>query len=390
MFNPSSSYLLLTSNPSSYRIHLSPGSRRSAARGSARGQTAKKAVIPPPVLAEPPVQVVVPSQPSPPPLSPPPLEQARINFTHDISPPDSPPPLAQATLPATATLSIAPARMDAASDRSSSSSSPQAYSSSSQNALPMSSQSASVSAGQTYSYRNGTTTYQEQSPGTGSAYTYVHTTPLSQQSASASNSSSYSSYPNSANSHNYSNHSLQHHATQSRNSPISVSVSSRHSISHISHPHSSYSQNQSSSAGPASPASSHSVSSHTSGPPTPTYPVFHDDGQSYHSGNTIMAEHPGLHTTHINSQPHILHNQYPPTVQTSGRFDSPPPTLAPIQDERLVRRDMRHSSHHTSPYIHQPQPLPTEYSYHHQALGLGHSTWKGDNNMRRGLGTALV
>ncbi|KAF8881161.1 hypothetical protein CPB84DRAFT_1735265 [Gymnopilus junonius] len=370
-----------------YRIHLSPGSRRSSTRsGAARGS--KKSANPPPAHSESPSL----PPPPPPPLSPPPLEQARA-YAHTNSPPDSTPPLAQATLPATATLPITVSRMDAASDRASSSVSPQGYPPSNHNLVPISPQSVAMSGGQ-YSYRSGTTTYQEQSQGTGTAYTYVHTTPLPQQTTTTSHGGPYPTYPNSATNHSYNSHSMQqHHANQNRGSPVSVPVSSRHSISHISHPHPSYSQNQPSSSGPASPASSHSVSSHNSGPPTPTYPVFHDEAQAYHHhGGSMMAEHPGLHTTHINSQqPHILHNPYPTSVQASGgRFESPPPTLAPIQNDRWSRRDERHSSHHGLPYIHQPQPLSsTEYVYH-STLGLGHGAWKGDGSMRKGVGTALV
>ncbi|KDR84551.1 hypothetical protein GALMADRAFT_262763 [Galerina marginata CBS 339.88] len=370
-----------------YRIHLSPGSRRSSTRsGSSRGSSSSKKTANPPAQSEPPS--------APPPLSSPPaLEPARI-YSHHSTPPDSPPPLAQATLPATATLPLTNSRMDAASDRSSSSGSPQAsYASPNQHLVPMSSQSMGMSGAnpQNYSYRSGTTTYQEQSQGAGAAFTYVHTTPVSHSNNNSngnSNGNSFSSYSNSHD--NFAgNHSMHHQSNQNRgHSP--VSMSSRHSISHISHPQSSYSQNQSSSAGPASPASSHSVSSHTSGPPTPTYPVFHDDGQTYHHGGGMIADHSGLHNGHINSQSHIIHQGYSSNVQSAGRFDSPPPILAPIQDERFIRRDDRHvQSHNNSPYIHHPQPLPTEYPYH-QSLGLGHGAWKGDGGMRRGVGTALV
>ncbi|KAK0439234.1 uncharacterized protein EV420DRAFT_1651074 [Desarmillaria tabescens] len=123
-----------------YRIHLSPGSRRNSARSvisrvmnSPTGGGAKRGVSPPPAL-----------------------EPARLYAHHSQSPPDSPPPLTQATLPATA-----------AALRSSEPASPDSpYSHLSMPPTPTSATN--------YSYRNGTSTYQEQ-PGSG--YTYVHTTP---------------------------------------------------------------------------------------------------------------------------------------------------------------------------------------------------------------------
>jgi len=103
----------------------------------------------------------------------------------------------------------------------------------------------------------------------------------------------------------------------------------------------------------------------------------------------MITDHSGMGHTHMNSQSHhILHHNYPSHVQ-NNRFNSPPPTLAPIQDERLIRRDERHTQpHNTSPYIHHPQPL-SEYPYH-QSLGLGHGAWKSESGMRKNVGTALV
>lgn len=342
------------------------------------------------------------SAPPPPLSSPPALEPARV-YSHHSTPPDSPPPLAQATLPATAHLP------DNASSRSSSS--PEAsYSPIGHHLVPMSSQSINLGNqnSHSYSYRSGTTTYQEQSQGVG--FTYVHTTPIS-HSSSNSHGTNFS-YSSSSHNNNFDNQPLpnlntsspvlhQQHLQESPTSPVSsISISSRHSISHISHPQS-YSQNQqSSSGGPPSPASSHSVSSHTSGPPTPTYNVFHDDAHTYHHGSNMIPDQPGLANGHISSQGQLVHPGYSPTISVQSTslpnspFDSPPPILAPIQDERVMRRDeQRHSqiqSHHsTSPYIHHPQPLPTEYQYH-QSLGLGHGAWKSDSGLRsKGVG-ALV
>lgn len=380
---------MLTHNYS-YRIHLSPGSRRSSTRsaiaramnpaGSGKRNSSSSSESPsaPPSLSSPPA-----------------LEPARV-YSHHSTPPDSPPPLAQATLPATAHLP------DSASSRSSSS--PEtSYSPINHHLVPMSSQGINMpgsNSQQPYSYRSGTTTYQEQSQGAG--FTYVHTTPIS-HSSSSSNGNTFSSYSSSHD--DFSNHSLPHintntsspvlhqqHLQDSPTSQSSMSMSSRHSISHISHPQSSYSQNQPSSAGPPSPTSSHSVSSHTSGPPTPTYSVFNDEAHTYHHGSGMISDAPGLSSGHISPQGHLVHPSYSPSMHNGSRFDSPPPVLAPIQNDRHVRSEDRLSQsqpqlHGSSPYIHHPQPLPTEYQYH-QSMGLGHGAWKADSGMRKGV--ALV
>ena len=210
-----------------------------------------------------------------------------------------------------------------------------------------------------YSYRSGTTTYQEQSQGAG--FTYVHTTPISQ-------SSSYGG---------------SHENFSSRENP-----SNRHSISHISHP-----QSYPSAQGPPSPSSSQSVSSQTSGPPTPTYPAFHDESRGTYQSNGMMSNHSGMSNGHMSSHSHLVHHTYNSNgVQENGRFDSPPPILAPIQDERFVRRDDHHQqqSHTSTPYIHHPQPLTNEYPTYHQPMGLGHGAWKAESGMRKGVGAALV
>ena len=77
--------------------------------------------------------------------------------------------------------------------------------------------------------------------------------------------------------------------------------------------------------------------------------------------------------------------QMGPATYGNARFDSPPPTLAPIQDERLIRRDVERGHGGGSPHIYQPQPMP-EYQYH---SGLGHGAWKTEGGLRKGIG-ALV
>ncbi|KAF8642781.1 hypothetical protein AX16_009414 [Volvariella volvacea WC 439] len=361
-----------------YRIHLSPGSRRSSTRSISRAMNGKRGGGP-----------LLEATPAPPPLSSPPaLEQARVY--HHSPPPDSPPPLAQATLPATAHLA------GEASGRSSSSPQSSSYSPINGHLAQGLGLSGAGSQG-TYSYRSGTTTYQEQSQGAG--FTYVHTTPIS-HSSTGSNVPSFSSYSSSHD--NFSGHSLPHlNASSSSSSspllhqdsqsqPSSLSMPSRHSISHISHPQTSYSQptpTQSSSTNPPSPASSNSVSSHTSGPPTPTtYPGFSDEAHTYQHGGNLISDQ------HISSQGQLVHSY---NVHSSNipRFESPPPVLAPIQDERLIRRaDERHqgqASSHSSPYIHHPQPLPNDYPYHPASMNLSHGAWKSESGMRKGVNTIM-
>ncbi len=77
----------------SYRIHLSPGSRRSSTRSAiARAMNPSSSPSKRNSLSSPEAQL------SPPPMSPPALEPARIYTTHS-PPPDTPPALEPATLP---------------------------------------------------------------------------------------------------------------------------------------------------------------------------------------------------------------------------------------------------------------------------------------------------
>ena len=322
--------------------------------------------------ATPPLPPIPPS--SPPPLSPPPLEQARV-YNHHDSPPNSPPPLAHATLPATAHI---PSN---ASSRSSSS--PEASYSPPNAQLGALSPHISVTQNShSYSYRGSTSTYQDQSSHA-NGFNYVHTTPTS---SSTSSSASFSSYSGSHNSFNNLPHintsSPVIHSQHLHDSPnTSSNHSNRHSISHISpqpYPHS-----QSSSAGPPSPASSHSVSSHTSGPPTPSY-VYHDDAHAYHHA----VSEPGLGNGHITSHGLVHHSYSPAVVQSHhGRFESPPPILAPIQDERYIRREDGHSGS----YLHHSPALSSEYQYHnhHQPIGLAHGGWKSESGMRKSIASLV-
>jgi zinc finger protein CreA/MIG len=344
----------------SYRIHLSPGSRRNSSRTSA---TRKRVSATSPITPNDAESAVPPHSGSPP------LVQGRVYAHH--STPDTTPPLTQATLPSASTL-LHP-RIDPISERVSATSSPStSYSSDIHHILPAVSSSElslPASAPLDYNYRSGTTSYQPANPYS----TFVNNAPISGFSQNGSHNAvgstnfTYShSYPT------YGGHSQQH----TRSTSPSASMSSRHSLSHISNPH------YASSNGPPSPTS---VSSHTShsGPPTPTYSFSY--GNYTHPPSTMVASQPTVHNGQM-SQSHLFQNAYTPNgiIAHSPRY-SPPLTLAPIQDERYVRRlgIPRHSQSHNSSYLHHV------YSPYHHSMGLGHGIWKTEA-MRKGVGAAVI
>ncbi|KAH7910318.1 hypothetical protein BJ138DRAFT_1153171 [Hygrophoropsis aurantiaca] len=172
------------------------------------------------------------------------------------------------------------------------------------------------------------------------------------------------------------------------------SVSSRLSISHISHPQS-YPNHY---TGAPSPESNHSISSHSqpSGPPTPNYTAYRDDSHesaSYQNHQSILepvVDQSNISSGYMNSQNHLVHGTYSHTLiaqQGLPRYDSPPPILAPIQDERVIRGDPRipHMHHSTSlpgsmSYMHHSQPH-NAYSYQtpRLSLGQGYGSLRGQN-----------
>ncbi|KAF5388808.1 hypothetical protein D9757_005691 [Collybiopsis confluens] len=308
-----------------YRIHLSPGSRRTSSR-SAVTRRGKRAVssngsgsVPPeydqPPLSPPPlVHATIPT--STPSMSPSPLEPSRssgavVRPPSYSPPPNSPPPLAQATI---SSFQQRP------SPSSSVTSSPETSYAPGPSSFPTN-PSASVSpplptSTPNYVFRTGATAYQDQS-------------------GFANTSESYSPSEGYANAH-YSlpridaltsiKHGSPPLADSSSAPAISHTSLSRHSISHISHSQSAYPRLVSSlsvrpSTRPPSPTSSHSQHSSFShsGPPTPNgYSSF--DGESSQSSPHEYGA--------VAASP--VHNGGPILEPSLSRY-SPPPVLAPIQ-----------------------------------------------------------
>ena len=420
----------------SYRIHLSPGSRRNSSRSAiARAMNGSVPTLNNASIRRASASSGSPEFPPslPPQLSAPPNTSEPARAYTISTPPDSPPQLAHATLPAT----MHPPPESVSSRSSSGPDSP--YSPISQEQQLHNNQLVSMSShpidingnSQPFShYRSGTTTYQEQSQGSG--YQYVH-----HNSVSPPGSAHHGMHQmNNSYSYSGSHYDSRHHPTHRSDNTNSQSASSsptthtsRHSISHISHPN----------PHPRSypPAhNSNSPSPVSSSNPSPTSPAsYYDDPHFDRNGilinHSAQSDHqPNISNGHLNGQ--LMHSfpsvpllsaPLPPSSSgsashsLSGRFDSLSPKLPPIQDERVMKADSRlgstiglpqiqqqqhhshplhpqHSHSHSAPlpYLHHSQPLATDYPYH-QTIELGHShhsSWKSDGGLRiKGIG-ALV
>lgn len=308
-------------------------------------------------------------------------------------PPDSPPPLVQAF--------HVPVYNDSMHSSSSSSRSPTPL----ENAYPMISHSQGLTNGHIASqpspmashYSDSPPTYTESSQH--SSYGYV--SPTSHAPATSAVEQSYD-YSYSEKSPLPRLQSTLHHASMDSihdHSPPSSahlsSVSSRLSISHLSHPQS-YPNHYHAVSSP-SPDSGHSVSPHSqaSGPPTPSYSAYQDDrhdGTTYHTIESV-PDHSGLANSYVSSQG-MIHGSYNHSMisqHSLPRYDSPPPILAPIQDERVIRGDIRLSHVQHSPVSSiPPTPLSSSYMhssihnypYHTPHLSLNQTTWKHDTLLR--------
>ncbi|EGO28072.1 hypothetical protein SERLADRAFT_462535 [Serpula lacrymans var. lacrymans S7.9] len=162
-------------------------------------------------------------------------------------------------------------------------------------------------------------------------------------------------------------------------------MSSRLSISHISHPHPFPNQYQP-----------------TGGPPSP-------DSAHSNNGSILepMPDQSGLSGGYFNSHPHIISGTYNQSISMpqqgmNARYDSPPPILAPIQDERVIRGDPRvsHMHHSSVPNLSSPQSnmssymshshIPNSYPYHSPHLSLGQTNWRSDGGLRVKSSTSFV
>ncbi|KAJ2929717.1 hypothetical protein H1R20_g7368, partial [Candolleomyces eurysporus] len=438
-----------------YRIHLSPGSRRSSARSrnaaaaasnSSSGSNPGNLNAPPltsvPAARRIPVRATSAASVSSasssvsgsahepgsstdsthsnsPPVSPPPLEQATMrslystspssssnvstipNLPNIIPPPDSPPPLTQATLPAT----VHHYEYEGSISRGTNSASPAdvAYSLGGQNMLQQGVALTNTTATSQYGYRTVTAGgYQDDVSGGFGAGNYGS----SASSSSGSPSTSYAAgdYQTTAPPTSGLSGTSLHQIHTRHNSPTNSMSSSRHSISHISSAALSY---------PPSPVSAQSVLSSSSvhqpsGPPTPTYPAMSsygdDSSAAYHYTSGQGLSH---------QQATMIHGSYP--IHAGGRFDSPSPTLAPIQDGTRYTQQVANANTYSSArrdshnqqqlpnvmerhqaHIYQPQPasvLGGEFGMGYQqqyahAHAHAHSAWK-DVGMRKGLGTLV-
>ncbi|KAF8555554.1 hypothetical protein OG21DRAFT_1507564 [Imleria badia] len=372
-----------------YRIHLSPGSRRSSSSAT-RAAIARAVGVNGSKNSRSSSAIVTPERLSSDPPSPPPaLEHALIP-----PPPESPPPLVQAF--------HVPVYNDSMNSGSSSSRSPTPL----ENAYPLISHSQGLTNGHMASqpspmashYSDSPPTYTESSQHSG----YGYVSPTSHAPATSAVEQSYDySYSEksplprlqSAALHHASMGSMHDHSPPS--SAHLSSVSSRLSISHLSHPQS-YPNHYHAVSSP-SPDSGHSVSPHSqaSGPPTPSYSAYQDDrhdGTTYHTIESV-PDHSGLANGYVSSQSHIIHGSYNHSMmaqQSLPRYDSPPPILAPIQDERVIRGDLRVSHVQHSPVSNIPAtPLSSSYlhssihsyPYHAPHLSLN-QTWKHDTLLR--------
>jgi zinc finger protein CreA/MIG len=327
-----------------YRIHLSPGSRRSSTRTAiarAMNHSSKRA-------ASQSHQSSV--EPAPPVSCPPSLEPARVYHDHP-SPPSSPPPLAQAT--------ISSNTYPGSHSRGPSSSPEASYVSNHLPPMPMpSSMPLSSTSYHTAPYTPSPNGYHNHTNG------FPFTPEHGRDSYNPHESPQYSS-----------THSMPHINTSvvqggHHDSPASSSsMSSRHSISHISHPHhQSYARSaRGTGTAPPSPASSRSVSSHASGgPPTPNYSSYQEESQ-YHHGSGMIAEQHSMgetHPCHINTHIDYTHHHQVSYTDPSHRYESPPPVLAPIHDHRRPQ------------YVPHPQSHDYSHYQHHSSMDAHQGSWK--------------
>lgn len=368
----------------SYRIHLSPGSRRGSrsSKRSASSTSNKRHVPEPPAADE-------PSEDLPPLSDPPALVPAMKVFSQEHSPsPDSPPALVQATLPS---------HDDSLGSMASSPETSYSSSGMSQNSLDAPPPGAP--------YRASTSTYQDQSEGTGFHY-------VSQPSEDG-----FSSLPPASG----------HTRASPPASPLSLTAAHRQLAPTAAAASSQLSFGGDSGSNAGSPPSSQR-------PPTPTYgyqdeataaaaavaaaatypptaPLLDTTANGHHATAAELAQSgypPNMplsmhnqHQHHHNPHQHHHHQQHHHQPQHHQPRYPSPPILAPIHSNRSYRTIESHNNSMlaaaatttTQPYLHHPQPLSNEYHHvhqHHHHYQSSNEYWKADSGIRaKGIG-ALV
>lgn len=375
-----------------YRIHLSPGSRRSSS--SATRAAIARAVGAAPRANRSTGLLTMSDRSSHDGLTtPPPLEHAIP------PPPDSPPALVPAypiypdTIQSSSVSSRSPTPLE------------NTYPIIPPHSQPLSNGHVAQHSPLQTHFADSPPSFSESAHSSGYGYHAPGTAPSVQDHNNYQYSQSYDEKPSTARLHS-ALHQSSMDSIHDHSPPSSTHVpshSSRLSISHLSHPQS-YPVHYST----PSPDSSHSVSvsphSQASEPSTPSYPTYRNEGShdttatSYHSLDDHMSNgYISGSSAHIGVQPSFHTSQHSMGIpqQNLPRYDSPPPTLAPIQNERIVRGDMgRLAPHVQVPSLSTSTSLgPSAYAmthhhshthssiggypYHASPLSMGHG-WKSE------------
>lgn len=228
-------------------------------------------------------------------------------------------------------------------------------------------------------------------------YAYVHAPPAQQIGTSAAASLQDQAYGYSSQQYGTRMSSAQHHSppvernnggSPHSSSPQTHSMSSRLAISHISDPRAIPAQGAyppMSTPSPDSSVGSHH-NHHASAPHSPNY-TYRDDGHSRNGSLSYGSTSIDIQGTYQSSN-HYGHGGYVSSQSAAPRYDSPPPTLAPIQNERVMRgmqgvslpdmgaiSPMHYGSHGN---------MGNGYSYHPSSYN---TSWKPEIGIRRS-GTA--
>ncbi|KDQ63904.1 hypothetical protein JAAARDRAFT_187305 [Jaapia argillacea MUCL 33604] len=185
-------------------------------------------------------------------------------------------------------------------------------------------------------------------------------------------------------------------------------LGSRYTVSRVPHPHhSSYPPTPT--TGSPSPVSSHSRSSHPSEPTSPVYlsPTTNlvIQTQNLHRNHSLdsstlsaVDESYCVYSPQGDISPEYPYHHSQPGTAPPSRYNSPPLTLAPIHDERVVRGDQSRthsylhqpqhhhtymaSHHYPDTQLYHPQPMMAGSNYQTPLVSLAHGSWKMEAMMR--------